>query len=75
MANLKLNNFNKNNTPKGWQKVGNILLLLAAIGGTAALAPISTPLIATIGAWTAVAGAVGKILTKFTGKEEDVPAQ
>ena len=62
-----IGNFNRNNTPPLYQKIGNVFLILAAIGGTVALAPISTPLMATIGAWTAVAGAIGKILTKFKG--------
>lgn len=70
---LNLNNFTQQNTPPFWHKIGNFCLLLAAVGGAAAIAPISAPLIVTIGQWTAVAGAVGKILTKFTGQETDVP--
>jgi hypothetical protein len=64
----KLTNFTKNNTPPFYQKIGNIFLILAAVGGTVALAPISTPSIVTVGAWTAMAGAIGKILTKFKGE-------
>lgn len=68
-------NFIKKNTPSLYHKIGNICLVIAAIGGAAALAPISPALVVTIGKWAAVAGAVGKILTKFTGKEEETPAQ
>lgn len=56
------------NTPSILNKVGNIFLLIATIGAAAAIAPISTPTIAAIGAWSAFAGAIGKILTKATGE-------
>ena len=70
---LSLSNFTKNNTPKALQLVGDILLTLSFLGGVVALAPLSAPVLATIGAWAAFAGAAGKLLTKFTGTEQLVP--
>ena len=66
-------NFSKGNTPPIYQTIGNYCLVIAALGSVLALAPISAPLAATIGAWTAFAGTLGKLLTKFTGTEECNP--
>ena len=74
MATVSLSNFTKQNTPSIFQKIGNICLIIATIGGAAALAPISAPVVVTIGAWAAFAGTLGKILTKMTGTEEVTPA-
>lgn len=61
-------NFNAKNTPKWLEQVGNICLVIGAVGGALVLAPVSTPVLVTIGAWSAFAGTVGKILTKMSGR-------
>ena len=60
-------NFGKQNTPAVLQTIGNYFLLIAAIGGALVVAPISSPVIATVGAWAAFAGTIGKMLTKLGG--------
>jgi len=67
--NFKVSNFGKNNTPAIFHKIGNACLIISAIGGVFVLAPISSPAIATIGAWCAFAGALGKVLCKLAGDE------
>lgn len=69
---IKLSNFKKNNTPKILQKLGDALLLVGGVGAALVLAPISTPILVTIGAWAAFAGVVGKVLTKFSGEDKTV---
>lgn len=68
MATLNIKNFNKDNTPPVIAKIGNICLLIGSLGAVVAILPLSAPVVTAIGAWVAVAGAVGKILTKFTGQ-------
>jgi len=63
-------NFSKQNTPKAIETIGNVLLLVGAAGATVALLPVSAPLVATIGAYCAFAGALGKLITKFFGIAE-----
>lgn len=67
---FSLSNFGKQNTPDIPHKIGNVCLIIAAVGGGIALAPVSTPIIATIGVWSAFAGTLGKILTNLSGETE-----
>lgn len=62
-----LSNFNQQNTPDGWQKFGNICLIVGSLGGVVAVLPLSAPIIATISSWVAVAGLLGKVFSKTKG--------
>lgn len=54
-------------TPKFWKKVRKYALILTAVGGTIATAPVSLPaIIVTIGGYLATAGAVGVALSQMT---------
>ena len=82
MANLKLKNFNKNNTPEWAAKVGNALLMAGGVGvailtlpaAVAVMVPglvIALPTVVTsIGTGLTVAGVFGKIFSKMFGEEE-----
>ncbi len=67
--NFSLSNFGKQNTPSKLQKVGDLLLLISAIGSIIASLPFDCPIIKTIGIYTAALGAIGKVITKFTGED------
>lgn len=71
-AKFKVSNFSKNNTPKWMQKLGDALLLIGVIGAALVVAPVSTPLLVTVGAWAAFAGVIGKVLTKCSGEDKTV---
>jgi hypothetical protein len=60
-------NFGKQNTPDLAQKIGNALLLIGSLGTVVAILPLPSPTITAIASWVAVAGALGKIITKFFG--------
>jgi hypothetical protein len=66
-TNFSLLNFGKNNTPAVWQKIGDACLIIAGCGGVVATLPLSAPTITVISSYLAVAGVVGKIITKLTG--------
>lgn len=61
------------NSPKIASTIGNILLAIGTVGGLIAIAPISTPLLVTIGTWCAFAGLVGKTITKGWGTNIENP--
>lgn len=67
-------NFGKQNTPDLAQKIGNILLLIGSLGTVVAILPLPSPTITAIASWVAVAGALGKIITKFFGTTETGPS-
>jgi hypothetical protein len=66
-TNFSLLNFGKNNTPAVWQKIGDACLIIAGCGGVVATLPLAAPTITVISSYLAVAGVVGKIITKLTG--------
>tara|TARA_R110000868_G_scaffold103241_2_gene284391 strand:- start:24183 stop:24413 length:231 start_codon:yes stop_codon:yes gene_type:complete len=68
--NFSLLNFGKNNTPAVWQKIGDACLIIAGCGGVIATLPLSAPVVTAISSYLAVAGVVGKIITKLTGNQE-----
>ena len=70
-TNFSLLNFGKNNTPAVWQKIGDACLIIAGCGGVVATLPLSAPTITVISSYLAVAGVVGKIITKLTGNETE----
>lgn len=64
-------NYNKNNTPETAQKIGDVLLLAGAIGGAIVAAPIALPAaVVTAAGYMLTVGAIGKVITKFFGKED-----
>lgn len=69
-VNLKVGNFGKPNTPPLIEKIGNALLLIGAAGAATAMLPLAAPVVATVGAWCAFGGALGKVITKFFGKTD-----
>jgi hypothetical protein len=69
---FSLFNFSKNNTPAVWQKIGDACLIIAGCGGVIATLPISAPTITVISSYLAVAGVVGKIITKLTGSVKPI---
>lgn len=61
----------KEPTPKFWKKVQKIALVLTAIGGAIATAPVSLPAtLVTIGGYLATAGAVGASLAQLTSEKK-----
>ena len=68
---FSLLNFGKSNTPQLWQKIGDACLIIAGCGGVVATLPLSAPTITAISSYLAVAGVVGKIITKLTGTAEE----
>ncbi len=65
--NFSVKNFAKQNTPPVFQKIGDICLVISAIGAVIATLPGPTETMKTIGIYAAAIGAIGKILTKFAG--------
>ena len=64
-------NYQKNNTPKFIQKLGDAMLLAGVIGGVIATAPISLPtIIVTTAGYLATIGAIGKAITKCFSADE-----
>lgn len=80
MTNFKRSNFGKQNTPPLIQKIGDIALIAAGIGGSimglpvalaaAGIAVTIPPIILTVGGYATAVGIFGKLLTKFFGKVE-----
>jgi len=62
-----VSHFSTQNTPPFIEKLGNILLLIGSAGAIVATLPLSAPVVTTVSAIIAAAGAVGKIITKFFG--------
>lgn len=71
--NFSLKNFGVQNTPASMQAIGNILLLLAAIGVAILSLPATVPgiiipaTIMNIANWFIGLGVIGKVITKFFG--------
>ena len=72
---FSLLNFGKSNTPQLWQKIGDACLIIAGCGGVVATLPLSAPTITMISSYLAVAGVVGKVITKLTGTAEESEAK
>lgn len=70
---ISLSNFNAQNTPVNVQSIGNILLIVAAIGAAIIALPstlpsfVEPPWLLTLGTWMAAIGSLGKVITKFVG--------
>ena len=61
----------KAETPSFWKKVQKIGIVVAALGGAIATAPIALPAaIVTLGGYLATAGAITGILSQLTVHEE-----
>lgn len=79
MTTFKASNFSSQNTPPAVQSIGNILLIVAAVGGAIVSLPATIPALVVpvaviqIGMWMTAAGSIGKIVTKFFGT--DVPVK
>lgn len=69
--NISINNFGKQNTPKALQKIGDICLTIGTLSGLAMIAPVAVPV--AVLQWITFAGAMGKFITKLTGKKDDAP--
>lgn len=65
---FNVNNFNKDNTPPWLAKIGNWCLVIGGLGAVTAILPVSAGVAATVGAWIAVVGLVGKIISKTGGE-------
>lgn len=73
MAKFHPKNYTKGNTPPKLQKIGDILLIVGAIGGVIAAAPIALPAtIVTVGGYLVTIGALGKVVTKFFSHEAEL---
>lgn len=76
MARFSPKNFGKQNTPPLAQKIGNTLLLSAAIGGAIVMLPTDNPyliipsVLMSIGHWLVAVGSIGKVITKFFGENQ-----
>ncbi len=68
---FNVKNFSVQNTSKLANQIGNILLIVAGIGGVLVLAPVSSPTLVAIGAWAAFAGSLGKAITKMFGETDE----
>jgi hypothetical protein len=78
MANIKLSNFAKPNTPKGAEMLGNIGLILAAVASLPVIlagAGVAVPAaIVTAAVYATVGGSLVKTVSKTLGvKEEEKP--
>lgn len=75
-----ISHFFKNNTPKFWQILGDISLLLATIGAGIIAFPammeaegvtvVMPEFLMTVAKWCTVGGSVIKFITKFVGKKD-----
>jgi hypothetical protein len=73
MAKFHPKNYTKNNTPEKLQKIGDALLLAGAIGGAIVAAPITLPsVVITAAGYMLTIGAIGKVITKFFGHDNDL---
>ena len=68
--NFHFNNWTKQNTPAHIEAVGNLFLLIGALGAVICMLPVQTPSQHIIVAYMAAIGTTGKILTKFFGPEK-----
>ena len=70
---IALGNFGLQNTPISIEKIGNFLLILAAIGVAIQTLPMQVPdiiipkFLLTISNWLIGLGVIGKVITKFFG--------
>jgi hypothetical protein len=77
MAEIKISNFGKQNTPPLIQKIGDALLLAGTVGIAIVTLPATVPAIVLpvavvqAGGWLAGLGVIGKTLSKFFGGKTD----